>query len=108
MDCEVLIDKMTSRIKTWSSRSLSYAGRVQLVNSVLIHIHSYWSTIFILPKVVLKKVIAICRNYIWDGKVHTNKVPLVAWDIVCRPKHKVGLGVRDCVEWNEAAIAKYV
>ncbi|OIS97554.1 hypothetical protein A4A49_07321 [Nicotiana attenuata] len=36
MDCEVLVDKMTARIKTWRSRNLSYAGRVQLINSVVL------------------------------------------------------------------------
>ncbi|XP_047264256.1 uncharacterized protein LOC124896657 [Capsicum annuum] len=28
MDCEVLLDKMTSRIKTWGTRNLSYAGQL--------------------------------------------------------------------------------
>lgn len=41
-DCEVLVDKMTSRIKVWNAKSLSYAARLQLVNSVLMSISSYW------------------------------------------------------------------
>lgn len=45
LDCEILIDKMTARIRAWSSRNLSYAGRVQLINSVLLHVHTYWSSI---------------------------------------------------------------
>lgn len=44
-------------------------------NSVLLRIHSYWSSIFILPKQVLKVkgITAICRNFPWDGKVNTTK-----------------------------------
>lgn len=34
----------------------------QLVKFVLMHIHLYWSSIFILPRRVLKDVVAICRN----------------------------------------------
>ncbi|KAL2931067.1 LINE-1 retrotransposable element ORF2 protein [Bienertia sinuspersici] len=41
-DCEKLTDKKCARIKMWSSRNLSYAGRLQLVNSVLMTISSYW------------------------------------------------------------------
>ncbi|KAL2921921.1 hypothetical protein RDABS01_013412 [Bienertia sinuspersici] len=41
-DCEKLVDKMCAKIKMWSSRNLSYAGRLQLVNSVLLSISSYW------------------------------------------------------------------
>lgn len=77
LDCEVLVDKMTARIRTWSLRNMSYAGRVQLINVVLLHIHTYWSSIFILPKAVMKKLIAIWRNYLWDGKEQTNKAPLI-------------------------------
>ncbi|KAM3234287.1 hypothetical protein P3L10_019647 [Capsicum annuum] len=108
MDCEVLLDKMTSRIKTWGTRNLSYAGRVQLVNSVLMHIHTYWSFIFLLPKNVLKGITAVCRNFIWGGAVHINKPPLVAWDVVCKAKKEGGLSIIDSIVWNEAAIAKYV
>ncbi|XP_060170354.1 uncharacterized protein LOC132601271 [Lycium barbarum] len=78
MDCEVLLDKVTTRIKTWGTRHLSYTGRVLLVNFVLLHVHSYWSSIFILPKQALKAITALCRNFLLDGKVATNKSPLVA------------------------------
>ncbi|XP_062080777.1 uncharacterized protein LOC133785572 [Humulus lupulus] len=40
-DCSVLADKMTARIKAWSTRNLSFAGRAVLINSVLLTIHSY-------------------------------------------------------------------
>ena len=39
-DCERLVDKMCAKIRTWSLRNLSYAGRLQLVNSVLMSICS--------------------------------------------------------------------
>ncbi|XP_019263741.1 PREDICTED: uncharacterized protein LOC109241454 [Nicotiana attenuata] len=108
IDCEILIDKIATRIKGWGTRHLSYARRVQLVNSVLLHIHRYWATIFLIPKQVLKSITAMCRNFILDGKPVTNKPPLVAWDIVCRAKHEGGLGITEMIKWNEAAIAKYV
>ncbi|XP_019238011.1 PREDICTED: uncharacterized protein LOC109218132 [Nicotiana attenuata] len=33
---------------------------------------------------------------------------LVAWDTVCKPKQQGGLGIKDCMAWNEAAMVKYV
>lgn len=108
MDCDVLIEKLTSRVRSWDSRHLSYVGGVMLVNSVLLHIHSYRASIFILPKLGLKGITAICRNFLWDGKVATNRSPLMAWDLVCRPKREGGLGITEYIRWNKAAIAKYV
>ncbi|XP_059285750.1 uncharacterized protein LOC132039236 [Lycium ferocissimum] len=108
MDCEVLIDKLTTRIRSWGSRHLSYAGRAMLINSVLLHVHSYWASMFLLPKPALKGIITICRNFLWDGKANTAKTPLIAWDLACRPERQGGLGITECIAWNEAAIGKYV
>nr|XP_009796111.1 PREDICTED: uncharacterized protein LOC104242726 [Nicotiana sylvestris] len=106
VDYEILVDKMCARIQSWRIRNLLYAGRVLLENSVLMYIHSFWSSIFILPKKILRNITAICRNFLLDGKANSNKVPLVAWDLVCKPKQEGGLGIIDCDLWNQAAIAK--
>ena len=42
-DCEKLVEKMVVKIRIWSSRNISYAGRRQLVNFVLLSISVYWS-----------------------------------------------------------------
>lgn len=38
-DCKVLVDKITARVKSWTNKSLSYAGRVQLIQSGIV-LHS--------------------------------------------------------------------
>ena len=49
-DCQPLLDKIIARIQSWTSVSLSYAGRLQLISSVLYSIQAYWCTMFIIPK----------------------------------------------------------
>ncbi|XP_048502985.1 uncharacterized protein LOC125498757 [Beta vulgaris subsp. vulgaris] len=66
-DCEALVDKMTLRIRIWSTRSLSFAGRAQLINSVLLSVHSYWGHIFVLPIAILNKINEVCRHFLWSG-----------------------------------------
>ena len=51
--CESLIDKMTGKIRVWSSRNMSYTTRTLLINPVLMSLHSYWAQVFVLPKKVL-------------------------------------------------------
>lgn len=53
-DCEGLVAKFTSRIDSWCSKHLSFAGRLQLISSVLFSLKVFWSNIFILPKVVIR------------------------------------------------------
>ncbi|XP_021835684.1 uncharacterized protein [Spinacia oleracea] len=54
--CGMLVDKMTTRIKMWSTRNLSYVARMQLINSVLLSLHMHWAQIYILPKNVLQGI----------------------------------------------------
>ncbi|XP_057248057.1 uncharacterized protein LOC130590114 [Beta vulgaris subsp. vulgaris] len=55
-DCERLSDKISARIKIWGSRNISFAGRVQLINSVLLSMHSYWAQVFVIPKTVMQDI----------------------------------------------------
>lgn len=45
-DCEGIKQKILSRIQSWTSKSLSYAGRVHLAIFVLQGIRAYWTSIF--------------------------------------------------------------
>ncbi|XP_021848076.2 uncharacterized protein [Spinacia oleracea] len=105
-DCEGLVEKMVARIKVWSSRNISFAGRTQLVNSVLMSICVYWAQIFIFPKAVLKKINAICRSYLWHGNFDDCRPGAVAWDQLCWPKKQGGLGFKNLLLWNQAVVGK--
>lgn len=107
-ECHFLIDKIAAKVRTWGVRTLSYAGRTQLVNSILLSLHSYWASIFVLPKTVIDGVIAACRNFLWDGKTTSNKTALIAWDVICREKKRGGLGFKESHTWNTAMLGKYI
>lgn len=38
----------------------------------------------------------------------SNRPGYVAWEKVCRPKNQGGLGIRDVILWNKAAIANHI
>ena len=40
-DCIALVDNITARITCWSSKLLSYAGRLQLIMAVLFSMQNY-------------------------------------------------------------------
>ena len=55
-DCNALVSKITARISYWSAHYLSYTGHLQLVNSILFGIQTYWSSMFILPTRIYKQI----------------------------------------------------
>ncbi|XP_074293457.1 uncharacterized protein LOC141620503 [Silene latifolia] len=63
---------------------------------------------FILPNGVIARIKAICKNFFWDGGVDFHMSPLVSWDKVCRPKIEGGLGLKNDIIWNKAAVGKLV
>ena len=66
-ECKLLVEKITAKIRTWGSRHISYAGRVVLINSVLVGMFSFWAKFFILPQEVITQVTHVCRNFLWGG-----------------------------------------
>ncbi|XP_019262090.1 PREDICTED: uncharacterized protein LOC109239938 [Nicotiana attenuata] len=50
LQCEPFIEKMMEKITSWTTKFLSYAGRTQLILSVLYVIQTFWAQVFILPK----------------------------------------------------------
>ena len=65
-----LIDKIIARINSWTARKLSYAGRTQLVQTVLFGVQSYWAHLFIFPAKIIKLIESLCRSYLWSGVGH--------------------------------------
>lgn len=105
-DCQPLIDKMVARIRHWSAKLLSYAGRIQLIRSVLFAVANYWLQCFPLPKGVLHTVEAICRSFLWSNSESINRKAPVSWEKVCMPKSKGGLQIIALSDWNTACLMK--
>ncbi|KAK7245643.1 hypothetical protein RIF29_40491 [Crotalaria pallida] len=106
--CQILVDKVSNRINYWSSRNLSYQARCCLINSVLLSLHAYWANVFIIPKFVLREMEKKCKAFLWGKNQQGHYTAGVAWDMVCRPKSKVGLNFKNTILWNIAAVGKQI
>ena len=66
-DCQPLLSKIDTRINGWERLALSYAGRVQIIKSVLVAMGVYWASAFILPKGVINDIEKRLRAFLWTG-----------------------------------------
>jgi hypothetical protein len=76
-------------------KHLFYAGRFELIKSILQSMLQFWISIFPIPSVLISKITCLYRNFLWTGDVLRSKSALVAWKQVCLPKDKGGLAVLD-------------
>ncbi|KAK4388157.1 hypothetical protein Sango_2422300 [Sesamum angolense] len=51
------LQKIDARIRGWDGVGLSFAGRVQLIKSILLAFGVYWAMAFLLPKGVIKEIV---------------------------------------------------
>jgi hypothetical protein len=68
-DCGVLLERIIKRIDSWLFRNLSYAGRLQLLSSILYNLQVYWTSIFILPKKVINAIEQKFNRFLWNGRM---------------------------------------
>lgn len=102
-----LILRMTEKVQSWRAKLRSFAGRLQLVKSVLMSIQRFWSAILPLPIVVVRKVERICRNYLWSGVAEGRKA-LFAWKLVCQEYKSGGLQIKEVLGWNKCMMSMLV
>lgn len=63
-DCRVLVERVKNRLGDWHNNSFPFAGRLQLIISVLCSMHIYWSSVFILPESITRDIETLLRGYL--------------------------------------------
>ena len=64
-DYRPLLEKVSGCLNSWSAKALSYAGRCQLLSSVIYGTINFWASAFILPKGCINKIQSMCTNFLW-------------------------------------------
>ncbi|XP_039071280.1 uncharacterized protein LOC120218411 [Hibiscus syriacus] len=70
IDCQPLLDKIKLRLYHWSSKMLSYAGRLELIKTVMYSVANYWCRQFILPQSIINRINQLCSRFLWKGNDH--------------------------------------
>jgi hypothetical protein len=73
-----LIQKLEGVIHGWARKHLTYAGQMELIQSVLYGMVKFWLSIFLMLSVVLQQIISLCRNFLWTSNILRSKFALVA------------------------------
>lgn len=100
--------KISSSFHSWSAKLLFFAGRLQLLKTVIFGTVTFWSSAFILPKGCIKAIESLCSRFLWSGNVEKRSIAKVAWTTVCLPKNEGGLGLRSLSIWNKVMCLKFI
>jgi hypothetical protein len=103
-----IIERIQRRLNV-CSQYLSYDGRLLLVNAVFSSLPTFIMSCLLLYKGIIEQVDKYRRHIFWRGKdLEKKNPPLAAWDLLCRPKCKGGLGILNLQTQNTCLLMKMV
>lgn len=105
---EPLMLKINRSFQAWSVKLLSFAGRLQLLRSVIFGLINFWTSTFMLPKGCISTIESLCARFLWSGNIEKKGIAKVAWETVCLPKQQGGLGIRSIEVWNQVLGLKFI
>jgi hypothetical protein len=86
----------------WCNRWLTLGGRFTLVKSVLEGQPVYWMALVAIPVSILEKIRKLMFNFLWSGEEGKKHYHLCSWEIIAKPKHLGGWGIRNLFLFNSA------
>ena len=105
---EPLINKIRTCFLSWTSKALSYAGRVQLIKSVIASLANFWCAAFFLLQACIDEIESMCSAFLWSGSPNNTSMAKVARVDICRPYEEGGLGLRSLKDVNAVFILKLI
>ena len=82
--CQPLLSRLRRTLAEWKGWHLVFAGRAQLVQSVLTLTILHYTAVFRLPGVLNVEVECIFSWFLWNN----DRIPVVGWDRCCHPHSK--------------------
>ncbi|GKA04683.1 putative reverse transcriptase domain, reverse transcriptase zinc-binding domain protein [Tanacetum coccineum] len=107
-DCKILVEKARNRIRDWKNKSLSFAGRLQLCNSVISSMQVYWASVLAIPFGIIEDIQQLIRGFLWCNGEYKRGKSKVSWDDICLPKSEGGLGIRCLKVFNCALMTTQI
>ncbi|XP_027076038.1 uncharacterized mitochondrial protein AtMg00310-like [Coffea arabica] len=97
---------VTKKLKGWTTKMLSMAGKEMLIKSVILAIPNYAMACFKLPKGLCVDICKSIANFWWDSNEQEKKLHWISWKKLADVKGKDGLGFRDLEAFHKALLAK--
>jgi hypothetical protein len=92
-DLQPVVTRLERRLNS-TSMFLSQGARLQLIESALSSMPLHFLCSLYIPPGILKQLDRVLRQCLWRDKDNP-KPSLAAWELLCKPKDKGGVGIVD-------------
>lgn len=100
------MEKCRKRFCKWREKTLSFGGRVMLINFVISSLPFFYLSFSKILVGVARKTTRLQREFLWRGEDGVRKLTWVKWDVVCRSREQGCLGVENIELFNKTLSGK--
>ena len=94
-DFKYILENLEAKLMDWRSKTLCWVGRGRLINSVIQAIPNYVMSFRSILAKTWNKMDALAHKFWWKQNGFEGRfLTLLAWDNLCKPKCKGGLGFK--------------
>lgn len=102
----LVIDRIKKQLAGWKANYLSKGGQLTLIKASLANIPIYFMSLLTMPQRMALTIEKHQREFLWKNGENSSGLSLVAWDSMCSPKAKGGLGLCRLRDMNIALLTK--
>ncbi|GJU22274.1 RNA-directed DNA polymerase, eukaryota, reverse transcriptase zinc-binding domain protein [Tanacetum coccineum] len=81
-ECNQLVKRVKQKVNDWKNKTLSYAGRLQLIAFVLASMHIYWALVFLIPKTTVKEIEKALKGFLYLGPWNEALLCKHLWNVI--------------------------
>lgn len=109
MHYQPMLSAIQNGLQGWTSNSLSYGGRITMVNAVLSAMPLNYMQALKIPLGIIKHIDKMRWSFLWKGGGTCKGINcLINWKTICGLKSNGGLGVIDLTCQNDALLLKWI
>ncbi|XP_074314008.1 uncharacterized protein LOC141649212 [Silene latifolia] len=98
---EGLVMRIQNLVQSCASKFLSYAGKLQVLNSVVFGLCNFWCGSLVLPKAICNAITTYCRQLFWGYSEGNRRVIFKSWQSICFPWVEGGFQLKAITAWNQ-------
>ena len=95
-----------AKMESWKWRTLSFAGRLTLLQSVLFSTPTHCLSLVNVSNFLLTNIEKEFRTFLWGHPMDSKGIHIMSSDHICAPKDQEGLGLVSLRMRKQALIAK--
>ncbi|XP_074283819.1 uncharacterized protein LOC141608356 [Silene latifolia] len=103
-----IILKVQHLVGSCAVKFLSYAGKTEVLNSMVYGLENFWCGSLLLPQNVCATITKLCKQLFWGYQEGQRKLIFKDWASICSPWSEGGFQIKNLAIWNQANMLKWL